>query len=102
MSLTPEWTKRIDAWRKELGLNVYRPIGTIDFEGFVTSEQLSLAQALKGKFKRMPVGTAWGAKWEYGWFRATVKVPAAGAGRRVALRIGTGSGGRQSHDHWCE
>ena len=33
----------------------------------------------------MPPGTTWGAKWEYGWFRGQVRIPAKAAGRRVVF-----------------
>ncbi|MCX7032164.1 MAG: alpha-mannosidase, partial [Spirochaetes bacterium] len=85
MALTIEWTRRIDNWRNEIRKHVYRPLAPLVLEGFVTAEQLSAEQAAKGRFKPMPPGTAWGAKWEYGWFRASVKVPKAGAGRRIVF-----------------
>jgi alpha-mannosidase len=85
MALTKEWTRRIDLWRAEMRRQVYRPLETVVLEGFVTTEQLSAAQASGGKFAPMPAGTRWGAKWEYGWFRAQVTVPKAGAGRRIVL-----------------
>ena len=85
MALTKEWTRRIDLWRAELRRQVYRPLEAAVLEGFVTTEQLSAAQASGGKFAPMPAGTRWGAKWEYGWFRTQVTVPKAGAGRRIVL-----------------
>lgn len=83
MALTIEWTRRIDAWRKEIKRHVYRPLGDLTLEGYATTEQLTAAQAAKGAFVPMPPGTRWGAKWEYAWFRAAVEVPKAGAGRRI-------------------
>jgi len=85
MALTLEWTRRIDAWRGEIAKHCYRPLESVALEGFVTREQLSAEEASKGRFASMPPGTRWGAKWEYGWFRASVKVPKAGAGRRIVL-----------------
>jgi alpha-mannosidase len=85
MALTIEWTRRIENWRSEIRKHVYRPLAPLVLEGFVTAEQLSAEQAAKGRFKPMLPGTAWGAKWEYGWFRASVKVPKAGAGRRIVF-----------------
>jgi len=82
MALTPEWTRRIDAWRSEIRRHVYRPLDRVAFEVFATTEQLTADQAAKGKFAPMPPGRRRGAKWEYGWFRASVKVPKAAAGRR--------------------
>ena len=85
MALTKEWTRRIDRWRAEIRRHVYRPIETVALEGYTTTEQLTAAQAAGGKFAPMPAGTRWGAKWEYGWFRAQIAMPKAGAGRRIVL-----------------
>jgi alpha-mannosidase len=38
----------------------------------------------------MPPGTPWGAKWEYGWFQAEVKLPAQAEDRRVVIRLEPG------------
>lgn len=90
MSLTPEWRKRIENFRREIKTCVNREIGTVDLEGFVTDEQLTPQQAAKREFRPMPEGTQWGAKWQYAWFRATVTVPKEADGKRVQLNIETG------------
>ncbi len=90
MSLTIEWARRIDNWRNELKRHFYRPLGGLRLEGFVTKEQLTVDEARRGPWKPMPPGTAWGAKWEYGWFRGEVILPAEAAGRRIALRVEPG------------
>ncbi|MBD3243193.1 MAG: alpha-mannosidase [Chitinivibrionales bacterium] len=100
MSLTPEWIKRIDAWRAELGLNCFRPLNVLELEGFTTLEQLALDQALGRTFRPFPTGTAWGAKWEYGWFRTRVRLPAEARGKRIAARINMG--GSEHNDHHGE
>jgi alpha-mannosidase len=38
----------------------------------------------------MPEGTAWGAKWAYGWFKTQVTLPAAAAGQRIVLCLNPG------------
>jgi alpha-mannosidase len=38
----------------------------------------------------MPVGTKWGAKWEYGWFKGKVTLPEAAAGARIVVKIDVG------------
>ena len=86
MSLSIEWRRRIDNWRKELPNHFYRPLGTVEWQGFTTCEQLSAEQATRGTFRPMPPGTPWGAKWEYGWFRGRVVLPKEAEGRRIALR----------------
>ena len=69
MSLTIEWAHRIDNWRRELPNHFYRELAQVEFGGFVTLEQLTLAEAGKRSYLPMPPGTPWGAKWEYGWFK---------------------------------
>ncbi|NLD71154.1 MAG: alpha-mannosidase [Chloroflexi bacterium] len=86
MTLTPEWRDRIDAWREELPRQFYEPLGEVPLEGYTTTEQLRLEEALDGPFRPMPEGTAWGAKWEYAWFRGSLTLPDAAKGRRIALR----------------
>jgi alpha-mannosidase len=41
----------------------------------------------------MPAGALWGAKWEYGWFRASLITPREASGRRLALRLDAGGEG---------
>ncbi len=85
MSLTKEWNNRISHWDNTLWQICYEPIAVIDLQGFVTRKQLTAEQALKHKFHPMPVGTAWGSKWEYGWFKCELSLPDKAAGRRIAL-----------------
>jgi len=85
MSLTKEWLNRITHWDNALWQICYEPLETLELNGFVTLRQLSAEQALKHKFHPMPVGTSWGAKWQYGWFKTEVTLPEAAAGRRIVL-----------------
>jgi len=111
MSLTPEWRKRIENFRREIKACICRELGTIEFEGFVTDEQLTPAQASRRAFRPMPEGTKWGAKWQYAWFRATVRVPKEAGGKRVQLNVETGgetliwvdgvAAGGSWHGDWC-
>ncbi|TCL68567.1 alpha-mannosidase [Hydrogenispora ethanolica] len=86
MALTKEWEKRILKWLAELKNHFFRELGVIEFTGFVTRDQLELADALRGPFAAMPEGTAWGAKWEYGWFRGNVTLAEAARGKRIVIR----------------
>ncbi|MDQ1301783.1 MAG: alpha-mannosidase, partial [Chloroflexota bacterium] len=90
MSLNPEWLRRVTNWRDELPQHFYRPLGVIALSGFVTKEQLTAEQAQAVSFAPMPAGTRWGAKWEYGWFKGAITLPAAAAGQRIALRADAG------------
>ena len=91
MALNPEWKDRVDTWRRELKEHFYVPLEAVEFGGFATREQLSPEQADKGRFKPMPVGAAWGAKWEYAWFQAELTLPASAVGQRVVLRPDVGA-----------
>jgi len=86
MALDLEWRKRIDRYRDEFPAHLYRPLGDVELEGFVTSEKLTVQQAARREFLPMPAGTAWGGKWQYGWFRARIELPKASAGQRVVFQ----------------
>jgi hypothetical protein len=73
--INAEWKRRIDRWRDVMATLFYKAEGVLDFEGFTTFEQLSVETASKRKFKAIPVGTPWGAKWEYGWFKTEIEIP---------------------------
>ena len=75
MALKSEWKRRLEMWRKELPKHFYTPLGSVAVEGFVTLDRLKPEQAKKHAFAPMPVGTPWGAKWEYGWFRGQFTLP---------------------------
>ncbi len=85
MSLTKEWLNRITHWNNALWQICYEPLGTLELSGFVTRKHLSFEQALKRTFHPMPVGTAWGASWEYGWFKCELSLPEQAAGRRIVI-----------------
>ena len=90
MALTEEWRHRIERWQTALWDNCYRPLGALALSGFTTLEQLSAEQAAAYSFEPMPEGTAWGAKWAYGWFKGELTLPEAAAGRRIVLRLNPG------------
>ncbi|MHB9031726.1 MAG: alpha-mannosidase [Anaerolineae bacterium] len=90
MALTLEWRRRIENWLRELPRHFYRPLGELNLTGFTTLEQLTPAQASARAFSPFPSGTAWGAKWEYAWFKTEVVLPAEAAGKRIALRLEPG------------
>ena len=91
MTLNPEWKHRVENWLRELPNLFYQPLGPIALSGFVTLEQLTPEQAVEHAFGPMPCGTAWGAKWEYAWFKGEFVLPEAAAGQRIVLRLDVGS-----------
>lgn len=88
--LTIEWRHRLENWMRELPNHVYRELGEVPLHGFITPEQLTAAQAAQRTFYPMPVGTRWGAKWEYGWFNGQVTLPPEAAGQRIVLVVDVG------------
>ncbi len=90
MSLTIEWSKRIDHWLRTMPSLLYTPLADVPLEGFETAEQHTPEVAAQGTFRFMPTGTAWGPKWSYAWFRASVRLPAAAAGQRIVFKGETG------------
>src|SRR4030065_1444777 len=85
MSLTKEWLNRIKHWDAALWQIVYEPIATLELTGFITRNQLTAEQALKHKFHPMTVGTEWGDKWQYGWFKTDITLPVKAAGKRIMM-----------------
>ncbi len=90
MALTVEWKRRVDRWRAEHPQHFYSPVGELELEGFITREQLLPEQAAIRAFAPMPEGTAWGAKWEYAWFRCELVAPEEVAGERLVLALRPG------------
>lgn len=86
MAITVEWRRRIDYWRDELLNHFYQPLKTIEFSGFTTKEHLKWQDAHKGTFRPTPIGTKWGTKWEYGWFKSEIVVPKEATGKRFVMR----------------
>src|SRR4030042_6769432 len=87
MSLTKEWLNRITHWDSALWQICYEPLDTLELTGFLTLKQLTVDQAANHKFHPMPVGTYWGAKWQYGWFKTDITLPEIAAGRRIVLNM---------------
>ena len=93
MALTIEWRRRIDRWLHALPKHFYQPFAAVEWSGFTTHDQLPLDQASQRELQSFPPGTPWGAKWEYGWFHTSFKLPAEAAGKRIALQIDVGGEG---------
>jgi alpha-mannosidase len=89
--LTIEWKHRIDNWRREVPNHVYRSLGPVELSGRITKDQLTVEEAEQGDFQPMSPGTKWGAKWEYGWFKGTVTLPAGAKGKRIVLMVDVGA-----------
>jgi alpha-mannosidase len=90
MALTEEWKHRIERWQQALWNACYQPLSDVQLSGFTTLENLTAEQAASRAFQPMPQGAAWGAKWEYGWFKAAVTLPEKARGKRIVLHLEPG------------
>jgi len=91
MSLNLEWKDRLAAFCNELTEHFYRPSGSVELEGAVTSSQLTPGEAVDLDFRPMPPGTEWGGKWEYGWFRGSFTLPDDIKGQQVVFALDIGA-----------
>jgi alpha-mannosidase len=85
MTLTLEWRRRIDTWRDELRRFLFVELGEVPLTTFVTDEQLTCKEASQRNADPVSPGTAWGAKWEYGWFFGRFTLPPEAEGKRIVL-----------------
>ncbi len=83
MKLSKEWKRRLEIWTEEIQKDFYSLIGEVQCGGFTTMEMLAPKKALMREFVPMPVGTPWGKKWEYGWFKTEITIPAFAKGKRI-------------------
>ncbi|MCM1025576.1 MAG: glycosyl hydrolase-related protein [Roseburia sp.] len=90
MKIGRQWDERLRIWDEAFERFLYTSLGEIELTGFVTREQLSLAEAAERSFRPFPKGSLWGGKWEYGWFRTEVLLPQEAAGKRILLHLGAG------------
>lgn len=88
MNLPRQTRQRLQFWYAELQNHLYSPVTHVEFQGFTTFERLTPDQAEAMPKKPYPVGTAWGACWEYGWFAADVTIPENCRGQRVVFFTG--------------
>lgn len=93
LPFSKEWGSRIKSWMLELLNHFYIKLGTIELSGFTTMDFLTYEEALNRHFSPMPQGSKWGAKWEYGWFKGSVKLPDEALGRRIVIMMDTGAEG---------
>lgn len=88
MGLGRQWEERLKIWDEAFAQNFYHELGKPDVAGFTTMEHLGLQEAAAGTYLPFPEGTAWGRKWEYGWFRCSVTLPQEAEGKIVVLHLG--------------
>ncbi|MDE7261492.1 MAG: alpha-mannosidase [Oscillospiraceae bacterium] len=85
-----QWEDRLRIWSEQFEKHYFIRRTPLSLSCFTTMERLAFDDAVKGRFSPVPVGTKWGKKWEYGWFRTRVTIPEALAGERVVFTLGAG------------
>ena len=85
-----EWTDRLHHWIRTLKDDFYEPLGEIAWEAFRTKEHRTPEEVAQCAFTGVEPGFTWGETWEYCWFRGTVTLPAAAAGKRIVMRLAPG------------
>ena len=85
LDLGRQFRQRQRAWMEELRRHLYTPVLEVAVEGFTTFDRLRPETAESRTFRPYAEGEAWGACWEYGWFRADITLPESCEGRRVVL-----------------
>ncbi|MBB6733285.1 alpha-mannosidase [Cohnella zeiphila] len=66
---------------------IYRPVGSLSAEAWVTDEPMPFADRMQGKHLRLEPGDRWGKLWDCAWFRFEGVVPETAAGLKVVLLI---------------
>ena len=89
MNIGRQWTDRLRIWAEQFPKHYYREVAPIDVSFFTTMDHLPYEEALNGQFVPAPVGTKWGKKWEYGWFRGQITIPEELEGKRVVFTLNT-------------
>ena len=85
LDLGRQFRQRQRAWMEELRRHLYTPVLEAAVEGFTTFDRLRPETAESRTFRPYAEGEAWGACWEYGWFRTDITLPESCEGRRVVL-----------------
>lgn len=85
LDLGRQFRQRQRAWMEELRRHLYTPVLEAPVEGFTTYDRLTPEEAERRAFRPYAAGEAWGACWEYGWFRTDITLPDCCQGRRVVL-----------------
>ena len=89
MNIGRQWNDRLRIWAEQFPKHYYRKYAPVPVSYFTTMEHLPFEQAAEGPFVPAPVGTKWGKKWEYGWFRTQIVIPRELEGERVVFTLNT-------------
>jgi len=89
MNIGRQWADRLRIWAEQFPKHYFAKQGQLPVSYFTTMEHLPFDEAVDGPYRPAPVGTKWGAKWEYGWFRTGLTVPEALEGKRLVFTLNT-------------
>ena len=90
MNIGRQWADRLKIWQEAFEKHYFRPWGNCALSYHTSMEHLTPEEALSQPFSPAPVGTKWGKKWEYGWFRTEITIPEELQGQRVVFTLGAG------------
>ena len=88
MNIGRQWADRLKIWAGQFEKHYFQKHAALPMEYFTTMDRLPLKEAVRGSFAPGDVGTKWGRKWEYGWFRTSLTVPEALEGKRLVFTLG--------------
>ena len=89
MNIGRQWTDRLKIWAEQFPKHYFVKQAVLPVSYFTTMDHLPFDEAADGPFRPAPVGTKWGAKWEYGWFRTALTIPEELDGQRVVFTLNT-------------
>ena len=87
MNIGRQWADRLRIWAEQFPKHYFVKQSQLPVSYFTTMDHLPFDEAIDGPYIPAPVGTKWGKKWEYGWFRTELIVPKALEGKRLVFTL---------------
>ena len=89
MNIGRQWSDRLKIWAAQFPKHYFAKFATLPMSYFTTMKHLRFDDAVNEQFVSAPVGTKWGAKWQYAWFCTELTVPEELSGKRLVFTLGT-------------
>ena len=80
-------TRKILEFCDNIDSKIYKKIGDLSIEGYLSKEPLGYSERTTGDKKSLGIGDKWGDVFDCAWFHFTGTVPAEGKGKHVVLLI---------------